>query len=172
MIPGFLISIVTFPGVIAHELAHKVFCDLTGTRVVKVCYFRFGNPAGYVLHEQPTTVWRHMLIGIGPFIGNSLVGFFIGIFASRDMLSAGGLDTLGAILTWLGVSIAMHSFPSTGDAKGIWRAIWAKDTPITAKLVGTPLVGIILLGALGSVVWLDLVYGVAITLGLPKMIFG
>lgn len=33
LIPGFLISLVTFPGVMVHELAHLVFCKLTNTPV-------------------------------------------------------------------------------------------------------------------------------------------
>jgi hypothetical protein len=34
-IPGFLISIATFPGVVVHELAHVAFCKFTDTRVVQ-----------------------------------------------------------------------------------------------------------------------------------------
>ena len=70
---------------------------------------------------------------------------------------------------WLAVSIAMHSFPSTGDAQGIWRAVWEKGVPITARLVGTPLVALILAGAVGSVFWLDLLYGIGVVIGLPKV---
>jgi len=43
-----LIALVTFPGIILHEWAHKFFCDRTGVPVYKTCYFRLGNPAGYV----------------------------------------------------------------------------------------------------------------------------
>lgn len=172
MIPGFIISILTFPGVIAHEFAHKLFCKLSGTNVVEVCYFRFGNPAGYVVHESPTSVWKHILIGIGPFIVNTVIGFSIGLFASRDMLHEGRLEVLGIFLVWLGVSIAMHSFPSTGDAKSIWSAIWHEEAPIAAKLTGTPLVAIIFLGAIGSAFWLDVAYGVGVAWALPKMILG
>jgi len=172
MIPGFIISIITFPGVIAHEFAHKLFCRLTGTKVIEVCYFRFGNPAGYVVHEPASTVWKHIAIGIGPFAVNTVIGFFIGLVASTNVLHVERLEVVGAFLTWLGVSIAMHSFPSTGDAKGIWRAVWQKGSPVTARLVGTPLVVIIFLGAIGSVFWLDLVYGVTIAWGLPKLILG
>jgi len=50
-IPGKVVSLLTFPGVIVHELAHKIFCEMAGVQVYEVCYFRFGNPAGYVKHE-------------------------------------------------------------------------------------------------------------------------
>jgi hypothetical protein len=39
-IPGFLISLVTFPGVIVHELAHVAFCKFTDTRVLNASPYR------------------------------------------------------------------------------------------------------------------------------------
>jgi hypothetical protein len=49
-IPGPVIAAITFPGVILHETAHLFFCKLFKLQVYNVCYFRFGNPAGFVLH--------------------------------------------------------------------------------------------------------------------------
>src|SRR5437867_699771 len=161
-IPGFLISIATFPGVIVHELAHVAFCKFTDTRVLKVCYFRFGNPAGYVIHEQPSTVWRHILIGIGPFFLNTAFGFMLGIVAIPMHMSLNRLTAPQFLLLWLGVSIAMHSFPSTGDARSIWHAVWSKGSPISARLIGSPLVFVIFAGAIGSMFWLDALYGIGV----------
>ena len=167
MIPGFIISILTFPGVIVHELAHQLVCTLVGVRVQKVCYFRFGNPAGYVVHDSPGTVVGHILIGIGPFIVNSVVGLVLGLSFKLGLFH-GGWPAYAIV--WLGVSIAMHSFPSTGDAKSIWRGLWAKGMPIIGRIISIPLVMVIYLGALGSVFWLDLVYGLAVALYLPRVI--
>ena len=167
-IPGFLISIITFPGVIVHEFAHKLFCIMTHTHVREVCYFRFGNPAGYVIHDMPNTIWKHILIGIGPFIVNSIIGLSIGLI----IVFLKDIGQIKYFLVWLGVSIAMHSFPSSGDAKSIWSALWKEETPLSAKIVGTPLVGCIMLVSLGSMFWLDLFYGVAIIFLLPKTILG
>jgi hypothetical protein len=50
---------------------------------------------------------------------------------------------LFAVLIWLAVSMAMHSFPSTGDAKGIWRTVFDKSCPIMPKIVAIPIVGLI-----------------------------
>lgn len=170
IIPGFLIALATFPGVIVHEFGHELACRLTGTRIFEVCYFRLGNPAGYVMHEPPTSVWKHMFIGVGPFIANTIIGFLIGIFASRSAMHSGDAKPFGMLITWLAVSIAMHSFPSTGDAKSIWRSVWAKGSPILSKIIGTPLVGLIYLGAVASIFWLDLGYGILIAWGIPKAI--
>jgi len=169
-IPGFLISLVTFPGVMVHELAHQIFCHLTGTPVHRVCYFRLGNPAGYVIHGRAPGVWQHILIGVGPFIVNSLAGLLLGFAASFLDRGAKGLTAGPVVLYWLALSIGMHAFPSTGDARSIWAAVWEKGAPILPRLVGTPLVAIIFVGALGSVFWLDLVYGALLVLGVPALL--
>jgi hypothetical protein len=167
-IPGPLIAALTFPGVIVHEMAHQLFCRLCRVAVLEVCYFRFGNPAGYVIHEPPRTPYQHILIGIGPFLVNSVLGALIAAPAAIPVIQfeAGGL--LDLLLIWLGVSVAMHAFPSTGDAKSIWHAVWRRETPLLARLIATPLVALIYLGALGSFFWLDAIYGVALAMLLPK----
>jgi len=169
MFRGQVITLLTFPGVIMHELAHMLFCLWTGTRVTKVRLFRFGNPAGYVIHEHPSSAWKTILIGVGPFFVNTIVGFLIALSAFPLRGGNGSLKTtvLFAILMWLAVSVAMHSFPSKGDAKGIWGTVSDRSCPILAKIVAVPIVGFIYLGALGSMFWLDLVYAVAVTIGLP-----
>ena len=88
MIPGFIITILTFPGVIVHELAHELVCALLGVRVRKVCYFRVGNPPGYVVHDSPETVMGHILIGTGPFLVNSVVGVVLGLVFAMGLFRA------------------------------------------------------------------------------------
>jgi hypothetical protein len=39
-----LITIVTFPGVIVHELAHQLFCRLYKVSVFEEVYFQAENP--------------------------------------------------------------------------------------------------------------------------------
>jgi Putative zincin peptidase len=165
IIPGFLITWLTFPGVIIHELAHQLFCLCTGTPVRQVCYFRFGNPAGFVIHDRPSSVWRHILIGIGPLFVNTALGFTIGLTA----LPWRENELVFGVLMWLAVSIAMHSFPSTGDAKSIWAAIWHREAPLSARILATPLVGLIFVGAIGSFFWLDLAYGFGVVTGIPRL---
>jgi putative zincin peptidase len=159
LIPGFLISLITFPGVIVHELAHVIFCRLTGTKILKVCYFQLGNPTRYVIHGAPSSEWRHILVAVGPFFINSLVGLGLGIVALPFGFDLSHPGVGGWLWLWLSISIAMHAFPSTGDAKNIWRFIWRKGAPILPRLVATPIVAIIYAGALGSIFWLNAAYG-------------
>src|SRR5260370_7616563 len=73
-IPGPLIALATFPGVIVHELAHQMFCRWFRVPVLKVCYFRVGNPAGFIIHEPPTKTYQSLFISIGPFLINTITG--------------------------------------------------------------------------------------------------
>jgi len=172
IVPGSVISAVTFPGVIVHEMGHQIFCRLSRVAVLDVCYFRFGNPAGYVVHETPSREGQQILIGLGPFFVNSLLGTLVAFPAAIPVLQFDSGSPLDYALIWLGISIAMHSFPSSGDAKTIWKAVWGKGTSIWLRIVATPIVGIIYAGALGSVIWLDVAYGYFLAMALPSLLIG
>jgi hypothetical protein len=169
-IPGFLIGLVTFPGVIVHEMAHQLFCRWCRVPVFDVCYFRVGNPSGYVIHEIPQKASQQIWIGVGPFLVNTIVGALVAFPASIPMLKFDAGQPMDFLFIWLGVSIAMHSFPSTGDAKSIWRGVASREVPLIAKVVAIPVVALIYLGAVGSVFWLDALYGVVVALALPNLI--
>jgi hypothetical protein len=168
-IPGILISIITFPGVIVHELAHQLFCRWFKVPVFEVCYFRFENPVGYVIHEPATKGYQTILISIGPFIINSVIAFLVA-FPAAIQFQLDDANILDFILIYLGVSIGGHAFPSTGDAQTLWTTVMQKDVPLITKIITTPIVGFIYLGALGSFFWLDMLYGFGISVGLPNLI--
>jgi len=170
LIPGFLITLITFPGVIVHELAHQLFCRLYKVPVFQVVYIRIGNPAGYVLHEKPQNKWQSMMISIGPFFVNTILGALIALPAALPVYTFENANIFHYLLIYLGVSIAMHAFPSTGDAQSILTAIKDPGTKLLTKIVGYPLIGLIYIGSIGRFIWLDLVYGIAIAVGLPNLI--
>lgn len=169
-IPGIVVSAVTFPGVIVHELAHQLFCRLYKVPVFKVVYFQFENPLGYVLHERPANKWHSIMISIGPFFLNTLLGGLIAFPAALPVFVLGDGGPLDYLLIYLGVSIAMHAFPSTGDANVIWEIVKDKHTNRLVKLIGYPVVGLIYLGSLGSFFWLDLAYGIGVAVGIPNLL--
>jgi hypothetical protein len=169
LIPGFLIALVTFPGVIVHELAHQFFCRLQGVAIFKVCYFRLGNPSGFVLHEIPKHPHQSILIGLGPFLVNSIFGALIAFPAALSVIRFSTGDPLDHFLVWLGVSIAMHAFPSTGDAKSMDAAVASKEVPRWLKIVTIPITLLIRLVTIGRFIWLDLFYGVGVALALPAL---
>jgi len=186
LIPGVLISIITFPGVIMHELSHQIFCRLRQVPVYEVKYFRAGNPCGYVVHEPSDNPLTTFIISTGPFIFNTIIGALMLFPASVEMFEFGLLNSISmgnidfdailraapALLSfWIGVSVLMHAFPSSGDAKTLVAAVLKnKDVSITAKILTAPVVGLMYLGAIGSVVWLDLGYAILVGITLPKLI--
>lgn len=170
IIPGELIALLTFPGVIVHEIGHQLMCRLFRVAIFDVCYFRWGNPAGYVVHEPPRTQFQSVLIGIAPFLANTIIGAFIAFPAAIPVITFESGSPLDYFLIWLGVSITMHAFPSTGDAKTIWAAVRSPGSGILTRVIATPIVGLIYLGALGSFFWLDLAYGVVVAVALPTIL--
>jgi hypothetical protein len=171
-IPGFVITLVTFPGVIVHELAHQLFCRLYKIPVFKVVYFQTGNPAGYVLHEAARNKAQGILISVGPFFVNTILGALISLPAALPVFTFHNATPLDYLLIYLGVSIAMHAFPSRGDANAIWHSMKESNTPLWIKIIGYPVVGLIYLGSLGSMFWLDALYGIGVAVFLPRAIIG
>ncbi|MGA2916036.1 MAG: DUF3267 domain-containing protein [Sedimentisphaerales bacterium] len=168
MIPGFIITILTFPGVIVHEFAHMLFCKIRGVAVLDVCFFRLGNPSGYVVHEETKDFTTTFLVAVGPFIVNSLLCMVICFPALFPVRIFGVEDILSYTLLWLGVSIGMHSFPSTGDASSLFQqAKKAASSLNPLAIISFPLVIVIYAANILRFFWFDYIYGVAIGLGLP-----
>jgi hypothetical protein len=130
---------LTFPGVAVHEWAHKIFCQLSGLRVIKVVYFRFGNPSGYVMHEAPRNYLQSFFVATGPIIFNSLVSIILAYAISWLQPSS----YWRIIFLWLAFSIAAHAFPSEEDLHG------ASSDGLTSLKQGSslwPLIGFPLIG--------------------------
>ncbi|MBX7153286.1 metalloprotease family protein [bacterium] len=170
MIPGFVVALATFPGVIVHEFAHQFFCRIRRVAVFEVVYLRIGNPVGYVVHEIPKFPLDNIWIGIGPFFVNTIIGALIAFPSSIQVIQFHAGNFLDYFLVWLGVSVAMHAFPSTGDAKSIWESTWKSDVSWTVKAIAIPVVGLIYAGAAGSVIWLDMFYGFGVAMGIPNLL--
>lgn len=171
ILPGFIVSVVTFPGVIIHEAAHVLACKLRGVVVKGVCYFRFGNPAGYVVHESIHDFNTSFLVCVGPFILNSLLCILLAFPAFVVVEGLNVKDEFSYLMIWLGVSIGMHAFPSKQDANELWGAanIAAKRLNPLA-LVSYPLVILIHAVNILRVIWADLFYGIFLGLVLPQIL--
>lgn len=170
-IPGILISAITFPGVIIHELAHQIFCRIMRVPVYEVKYFQFSNPCGYVMHESTENPFKTFMISIGPFLVNTLIGMIIISPAAIELIIFEDYSNpLNLVLGWLGFSILMHAFPSTGDAKVLVNNIFKnRNVNILVKILVAPIIGLIYIGALGSLVWLDAIYAILAAMAIPNL---
>jgi hypothetical protein len=112
LIPSWLVSVITFPGVIIHEFAHKLFCNLTGVHVQKVKYWKLGDPSGYVIHDEPTHLYQTFLISVGPLIVNTAIAIVLACVSLRVDTTLIGR----AILVWIAFAAGACAFPSDADA--------------------------------------------------------
>jgi len=169
IIPGFLIALLTFPGVILHEWAHKIFCDWSGITVYKVVYFRIGNPAGYVTHQLPKQYNQIFWISVGPLVINSLVAILLGYFASQTNLGS----PLYYLLYWLAISAGMHAFPSDLDASYIFNESknLLKNGGSILHYLAYPFFWLIFIANKLRFFWFDLLYAFALVSLLGPSIF-
>src|SRR6267154_1735303 len=171
-IPGPVIAALTFPGVIIHEAGHLFFCRLFKLQVFDVCFFRFGNPAGYVVHQEIHDFRAQFFVSMGPFFANTSL---CAIFCTTAFLPVWELkvfDPLAYFFYWLGLSIGMHAFPSTQDLKSMWHLVpeAAKRFNVLA-IVSYPLAGLLIVLNFARVIWADLGYGIAVGVLIPLAIF-
>lgn len=176
IIPGFLVSFLTFPGVMMHELGHQLACWICKICVFKVKYFQFDTKTGgYVQHEKTDNPWKSLLITYGPFILNTLLGIIL-VFPVALMWT---YQSFGAVLpiwvklvcyalAYLGVSCLANAFPSSGDAGVLFTSVVKnKAIPIVIRVIVAPFVGIIYLCSLAKFFWFDFVFA----LGVPQLIY-
>lgn len=164
-IPGELISIVTFPGVIMHEFAHRFFCDLTRVPVYAVCYFRVNKTAGYVIHAPTKSVIKSFLITCGPFILNTILCAMLLAFPMVSyQFGKPEHYTLTIVLGWLGFSVGSHAIPSKPDINNFIETL---DNSTALFLFRMPLYlfsMILLLFNILSVVWFDFIFAYGVGL--------
>jgi len=168
-IPGQLVAILTFPGVILHEAAHMLFCKVRRVAIFDVCFFRVGNPAGYVVHEPIEDLVSAFWVGMGPLVVNSALCVAFCLPALIPVRVFEQENLLSWFWIWLGMSIGMHAFPSNHDAQALWAHAkkGARELRPLA-LLSFPLVVAIVLGNLLSVVWFDAIYAFGIGMWLPE----
>lgn len=165
-IPGWLISLLTFPGVIVHETAHLKMCQWRNIPVGEVVFFRIGNPAGYVQHAEPENYADTLAVSAAPFILNSFVSVFfftVSLIMTNVLSGVTGnliifLAVINFLILWLGFSIGMHAIPSSGDAKNLWRRSKKEWNSSLLALLGFPIAAFIYTGNLLRVIWFDLIY--------------
>ena len=115
MIPGELIAFLTLPGIPLHELAHKLACNISGVKVLKVCYLD-KNMRGYVIHEQPSNLWQSMSITLSPLIA----GYGMTVVMGYVAMTFVELTWAYIIALWFAFSFAMHALPSDDDVNSLW----------------------------------------------------
>jgi hypothetical protein len=171
-IPGPVIAALTFPGVIVHETGHLFFCKLFKLQVYGVCFFRFGNPAGYVLHEKTENFTAMFFVSLGPFFANTLLCIVFCTAAFLPVWELKVADPLAYFFYWLGLSIGMHAFPSTADLSNLWEVAPEKAKQFNLlAIISLPVAAVLYVLNLARFVWADLGYGIAVGILGPIAVF-
>jgi hypothetical protein len=90
------------------------------------------------------------------------------VFALNGIAAANVFDY---VVLWLGVSILMHSFPSSGDARSLYASVIKNnEVHLLVKILVIPVIGLIYIGAWGSIFWLDFAYAIGIAYLLPAFV--
>lgn len=155
--PGWLVAVITFPGVMLHEWAHKFFCERSNVPVFEVNYFSFGEEVGgYVRHGDPTSFWQSFSISFGPLIINSGATLLLA-YASTQSVEG---TVLRWVLLWAAVSAGMHAFPSDHDARCVVVAARTarRDGASLLYLLALPFVLLVFIANALRLFWFDLAY--------------
>lgn len=164
-----LLCCLTFPGVVLHEFAHAWACRRLGIRIERVCYLRFGNPPGYVLHALPQSPLQQALICTAPFFLSSLLALAASLSAcliGRCQLPGGFGRTAPLVALWLGFSAGVHAFPSTADADTLRHSLAGRKSSLPLRAALLPVVWLMRLARLATRCWLDVPFALALV-GLP-----
>lgn len=113
----YFFNLLAAPGVVVHEMSHALFCILAGVKIVKVKLFRFGNPAGYVIHEEPQKLFQSFLISFGPLLINSSLAIFL-----FSQFKPPYYNWQSILFFWIAAAIGLHAIPSNGDAKSLFES--------------------------------------------------
>lgn len=183
-IPGWMIALLTFPGTIVHEIAHRFFCDIFGIPVYEVRYFiPFSHTSGYVKHARPENIWHNLVVSMAPLLINTILcaivtfpaasylylQFFHGIFIYNVSIEIGFLYLF---LFWIGISIGAEAFPSNQDMNIVLElAVEECESSSTHFIIWLLSKFIVMLNFL-SQIWISFIYAGLVSLILPRIVFG
>lgn len=168
-IPGKIISLITFPGVIVHEIAHKFFCDLLNIPVYEASYLPFKKSSGYIKHENIVSVTKALIVTLGPLIINSILCMFLTFSASIPLfiLEATLVNPLFYIIFWFGISIGMHALPSDIDIDSFIESVKGSKGQGIIYYISLPFCYFFRIINALRVIWADLIFAIALTWVLP-----
>lgn len=176
IIPGFLFSFLTFPGVIMHELGHQLACWLSKVYVFQVQYFKFDlHTVGFVEHERTNNPGKSLLITYGPFLLNTLVGTIcvfpmaiMWVVSDERILFSSWMKVLVFVLAYIGFSCLANAFPSTKDAESLFTSVVKnKEVPLIAKIIVTPFIVVIYICSILKFIWFDFIFAFSV----PEIIY-
>lgn len=172
-IPRSLVTLFTFPGVVVHEISHRLIADLNDIPVYYVKYFQMADPSGYVVHGEPKTLKTALLLSIGPLLLNTFCCVILAFPYSmaKFNLDSADMNFMVILMGWLGISIGMHAFPSQQDMQSFIEFV-QKNRPsnIFIKIFAKSIAFIFNFANALRVFWFDMFYALGVASILPLIL--
>ena len=151
---GILVKFATFPGLIVDSFINKYVVELFNLEVNQIDYFPIEGGPG-VVHEKPNNIYSTIGIALLPFIIQSLLAYIV-LYIGINLIQ--GTEGLAS---WLGISIAAHSFPNPENGKNLWKTSIneIKENKNVIAIIGFPLALIIYIVRGLHFLWVDILYG-------------
>lgn len=169
-IPGEFIALFTFPGVVIHEISHRLLCDIFKVPVFEVNYFNMETErVGFVRHQHTDKLMHNLLIGLAPLFINTVLCMILTFPLSATMYITGEAipNFFNIVLWWIGFSIGVHAFPSDQDLAYVALIAQERNILVLTWICS----GIRFLNSL-SQIWINFIYALLISFILPYIIFG
>jgi hypothetical protein len=159
--------VLSWPGCAAHELVKRLVCRLAGISVHQVCYWRVGSPMVYVEHESPVQLRHGLALSLVPWLITTVIALGIA-WAAVGLEGYAETRILMPWMTLLAVAIGIGALPSMRDARDLWQAMRRQTETTRAGYLVAPAVAFTYAGAVAPLLWLDVLYGLAVGFVLPR----
>jgi hypothetical protein len=104
-------TLLLWPGIVGHELAHLLACGLVGVDALRYPQFDPFAPDVTLVHETVESFPADFAIAVAPLPVNTLLG--LAAFGAATAVTG----PLAWPLYWLGACFALTAFPSIGDTE-------------------------------------------------------
>jgi len=170
---------LTIPGIIIHEISHRLMCDIYQIPVYQVSYFSFKkSTSSFVLHKKIENLKVAYRVAMAPLFINSLVAMLLTIpfgtvvyCNTTTELSLNNnifLTALNFVIMWVGLSAGFQAIPTNQDTKEFMSLLRPQDDIFTMQcivffinLANLPWIGI----------FIRMVYASLLTVILPAIMF-
>ena len=168
--PGKIFAFLTFPGVIMHEISHRLMRDFLRIPVYSINYFPTEETqASQAYHHKAMKLNHNLLICFAPLITNNLLCMLFTLPVNSMIVIARdpeGFKFSIVFLWWVGISMGVHAFPSYED---IYNTLLGEDKKNYGSFVGFLC---FIANWFNYSRWIRFVYAVLVSYILPLLIFG
>jgi len=169
VIPGIVITLVTFPGFVMSTVSRRFCCDLLGVPVYEIHYFK-----GTIRHGRIESAGGAALAAFAPFFVNtvlcSVLFFPVGFSLLLSTNPPGQEAFVELVLAWAGLSIGMHAFPSSQSIEYYLERLpqYAHRGPsyLFLRIMGK----VFILVKILKFFWFDLLYALAVGIVAPYLV--